>query len=325
MPNQVDETTGDQSNTEHGPRTSKIGILISVLIIILVGAFCVGYFQLAKVNMALAEQVTRLQEQGSADGRQIESLAKSIMQLQQNSAKDTQADVLKKWYVLQAQYLVQLANDYIQFSQNNAAAAELLQRADQALQNVHDGSVDSIRQHLAQYIANMRLLPQVDVTALYTQLNELNSQIDQLPLPLSPLQKEAASAPTVDEEGLAWWQKGVNRTMNALRDIVIVRYNASKTMPLVMPEERGFLYQNLHAEIQNAMWAVLHRNATVYQASITHLISWIRQYFVQDAPATNNMLQSLAALQAIDIQSQVMNTAELLQQFNGYFDQNAKA
>jgi uncharacterized protein HemX len=96
-------------------------------------------------------------------------------------------------------------------------------------------------------------------------------------------------------------------------------------MPLVMPEERGFLYQNLHAEMQNAMWAVLHHNGAVYQASLAHINSWIKQYFVQQAPATISMLQSLVALQAINIQPQTTNMTALVQQFDGYFGRNAKA
>ena len=60
-----------------------------------------------------------------------------------------------------------------------------------------------------------------------------------------------------------------------VKQIVVVRYNASTTLPLVLPEEKSFLYQNLHAEMESAMWAVLHRNPSVYQTSLTRLTSWI--------------------------------------------------
>jgi len=145
-----------------------------------------------------------------------------------------------------------------------------------------------------------------DITALYMQLNAVNEQIDNLLLPPYPLQPSAQPF-VVDETGMSWWQIGLSRTWQALQKIIIVRNNGNKMMPLIAPEESHFLYQNLHAQMQNAIWAVLHHNPTVYQTSLNNVSRWVQQYFVQQAPATISILQALTALQAVNIESQPSN------------------
>ena len=98
------------------------------------------------------------------------------------------------------------------------------------------------------------------MTALYLRLMALNNQLDELPLPTSPLKpdtKQALSA-TVPTN-LPWWKAGLAHTWHVLRQVVVVRYNNSNALPLVLPEEKMFLYQNLHAQMESAMWGVLHR------------------------------------------------------------------
>ena len=78
-----------------------------------------------------------------------------------------------------------------------------------------------------------------------------------------------------------------------MKKIVIVHYNGSEQLPLVLPDEKIFLYQNLHAQLENAMWAVLHQRAEIYQASVMRAVGWTQRYFDQAAPATQSMISNL--------------------------------
>jgi uroporphyrin-3 C-methyltransferase len=201
-----------------------------------------------------------------------------------------------------------------------------LQRADQTLQNVNDANMLDLRKSLAANIANLQALPAVDTTKLYLQIAGLQDVLNQLPLPAEPLSPNAkAAATTVSDPNMPWWQAGLNRSWQALRQLVVVRYNGSNTLPLVLPEEKAFLYQNLHAKLDNALWGVLHSNNDVYQISLAQAIAWVKQYFVQTAPATQSVLQGLQELQKVNIQPPTVNLTDSLQLFDRYFQQPESA
>lgn len=225
---------------------------------------------------------------------------------------------LDKWYVAEAQYLVKLADDQLQFNHNVAAATTLITRADRILQKVQAPDLLEIRKSLAADLARLQAVPQVDTTALYLQLTALNHQIDQLPLPPRPLKTETASAVT-ETKDMPWWKAGLYRSWDSLRKIVIVRYDASPSLPLVMPEEKAFLYQNMHAQMEGAMWAVLHRDMPVYQTSLARVMVWTHRYFDQDAQATQVMLQQLQELIKVNVEPPTVNFANSLQLFDQYF------
>jgi len=316
MSNQIDESTITMNQNPRGQGSRVVGVLLGIIaFIILAGAGGFGYFQLYKMNASLTQQLSSLQQQVASGATNTDTLLQSVSQLQQSNPRQTQIDILNHMYAAQAQYLVRLANIYVQLMHNMPAALALMQQADETLQNVVDPNIAAMRQQVAQYIANMKAMPQVDIAALFMQLNALNNQIDQLPLPATPLQQDNnAPAPAVDETGMAWWQKGLNRSWQALRQIVIVRYDDNRAMPLILPEERNYLYQNLHAEMQNAMWGVLHHNNDVYQASLQRAISWIQRYFVQQSPVTTSVLQTLTNLQSTSLQIQDIDLSALTRQ-----------
>lgn len=195
---------------------------------------------------------------------------------------------------------------YTQLTKVNAALAQQVS----AIRQQSDNDVSHV-QSLAQSVQQLQQANNVsdnqDVTAIYTRLIAVNEQLDQLPLPPTPLQPDTTTAPTVDESNMSWWEIGLNRSLQALQKIVIVRYNENKTAPMILPEERHFLYQSLHAEMQSAIWGVLHRNSAVYHTSLARVMNWVQQYFVQSSPETAALLQELNALQSVDVKPQDTN------------------
>jgi uroporphyrin-3 C-methyltransferase len=194
---------------------------------------------------------------------------------------------------------------YYQLTLQNAALSQQVTQIQQQAGG-ETAQIQSLTQSVQQ-LQQASARDNQDVTTIFQQLNAINDQIDQLQLPPNPLQQETTPAPAEDETGMSWWQKSLNRSMQVLRQIVIVKYNDNKTMPLVLPEEKNFLYHNLHAEVQNAIWALLHHNAVVYQTSLARVTMWVQQYFVQQSPATINILQALAALRTVNVEPQTGN------------------
>ena len=105
MSKQVDESTVDQVHAEHEHSGSRLGaFLVVIAFIALVGVFGFGYFQLAKNNMALTQQVSSIQQQISDSATHTQSLSQTVEQLQQSNPQELQTAILNRWYVSEAQY-----------------------------------------------------------------------------------------------------------------------------------------------------------------------------------------------------------------------------
>ncbi len=131
---------------------------------------------------------------------------------------------------------------------------------------------------------------------LYARLSQVSGQIDQLPLPALQGTKVEPIQPIEDSSKNSWWRNGLKHGIDALNKIVTVKYIGDDLPPVITPEAKAYLYQNLHAQLENAMWAALHHQPEVYQISITRMSAWIKRYFRSDAPETMTLLQQLDEL-----------------------------
>lgn len=339
----------DQQEIPDNPPESRrfhwagIGIFFSVLaIIILAGAFGYAFFQLSRVNVGLAVSVSDLQSRWENSQKQVETLQKSVNEMEQSGQKSNellaqqekvmsewraaeQGDLVK-WHVAEARYLVKLANDHLQFSHDIKTALILLQQADGSLQNLDEPDLLALRKSVSGDIAALQALPQADVTSLYLRAAALDEQLDQLPLSASPLKNDKqAATQSVPAPALPWWKAGMDYVWEGLGRIVVVRKYNTSALPLVLPEEKVFLYQNLHARMEIVIWGILHGNAGIYQASLVRMTDWIKQYFDQNAQSTKAMLQNLEELQNINIEPPAMNLSPTLDLFEQYLAKTGQA
>jgi len=131
----------------------------------------------------------------------------------------------------------------------------------------------------------------------------------------SNLQEQKSATAVTQNESV--WQRGLHEMWRSLKTIVVVRNNLNGSMPLVTPEQKAFLYQNVHAMIAQSTWALLNQQPAIYQSSLQQLTEWIKRYFVLDAPQTRAMLNDLSQLEKIDIHPPTLTLMNTLQAFNG--------
>jgi len=339
----TDESVPQQDNQpeKRCSKWARLGLSISTLaVVVFICGFGYGYFELSKVNVQLAQLVTDLQKQVTNGQSDITGMQQSVNALQQSMQKSqelssqqeklmsewraAQQGDMNKWHAAEAQYLTKMADVQLQYSHNTKMAVTLLQSADKELQNTQDPGLLDVRKSLTSDLTNLQALPQVDVTTLFLRLNALNDLVDKLPLPASPLKADNQAPAASSSSQTSWWKTGLDSAWQGLNKIVIIRKNGSSALPLVLPDEKIFLYQNLHAQLENVAWGLLHDNAEVYSSGLTRAIAWIQHYFDQDAQETKTMLQQLSELQKMNIHPEVISLANTLQLFDSYLA-NVKA
>jgi len=312
----------------------NIGILcsaFSIVVLIVVGSYSGWYLitantQLAKLAVESQSQLQQLEADFSVVQKNVSSTQQIVQQFADDTKnlKQTVNDISQikqgnqeKWLLAEAHYYVKLANDNLQFSRNIPLAITLLKMADQEVSHITNPELIEVRKVIATDIANLQSAPQVDVAGLYMKLTALNSQLDQLPLLAQQKNLQEEKPVAAAEQKQMWWQRGLYASWQALQSIVVVRYNPNGLMPLMVPEQKTFLYQNLHAMLAQAIWALLHQQPAIYQSSLQQVIAWIKQYFILDAPMAHAVLSDLTQLEKIDVYPPTPTITNTLQAFNG--------
>jgi uncharacterized protein HemX/uroporphyrinogen-III synthase len=306
------------------PSRSYLGIVFAVVaFLLLVGAlYFVNkyYFKVFAKEATMQSQYGQVQKEVSVIEAQTHSLADTV-KAQANvltTLQQTQTGFNRnEWRILEAEFLVKLANDKLQFDNNASQAIRLLQAADGEIRSLNDADLLPLRKALADDIASLQGAAKLDVSGIYLQLSALNEQVSKLPLVSNPTinvnESQAAEA------SLPWWKRGLNQAWSSLKQIVIVRYHQSGKPPLVLPEQQDYLYMNLHSAIEKAMWGLLHQQSEVYKTSLDQAEHWIKEYFVLDAPGTQGALKTLTELQAINVKPEMPTLSASLRAFQDYF------
>lgn len=302
-------------------------VLVTLALAITAGAFAYGYMQLYQVNTSLSTIVSQLREQVAHNEKNVTAVQKTL----QGNAEQAQAITnfiaaqqgnISKARVIEALSLTRLASDQLNLRRDAVNAYVNLKHAQEILQQVPDPALEAIRQALAANIESLNAAQQFNIEEAQGRLLAMSNAIDQLPLLPTPLQytKETHNEP---DSNLPWWKKQWHKTMDALRKIVIVRYDGANNAPLILPEEKNYLLLNLHAQIEEVSLSLLNHHASAYYAGLARLRTWIQKYFVQDAPATQAVLTQIAALQAINnISPPQVDLSATVQLFDQYLAQN---
>jgi len=311
-------------------RHSHVGFysIMIVALLMLCGALAYTFIQTRESATLVAESASKIVLlQTSVNNLQTSlknaSELSSQTQHQIEAWQNSQHANLLQWHIAEARYLVGVASEQLQLTQNLTIAKTALEQADQILTKLNDPGLVSIRQSIATDLAAIEAAATVDVTQIYLKLNALNTIVDELPLPITPLTSKEDSK--TSEVTTSNWQTRWQHFKESLQKIIIVRQISPNTAPLVLPEHKQFLIQNLHLQLEQAMWAALRRQDDIYQASLERASNWIKTYFVTTAAVTQSMLEQLKALQGYKLAIASQNLAGTLKLFEQYKPQSEPA
>lgn len=315
---------------------AKLNLVLIFLIIIIVGGV-IGYsVTQIKTMQQNIQQVAGEYEQSHKNYLQAEAQLdnlkadlvqqKSELQSQQSSLnKFTSEKRHQEWQREEINYLVNLANYAMTFSQDPKTAYALLNTADQAVKELNDPSALPLRQAIGKSLDQLNSAKQQDVTKLFVQLDNLSEQIAKLPLiGESPeFMPEAEAESNVEKSGQAnansnnqqellesstqasiqqsAWKKHLKQSWQQLKSLITVRNQSDALKPLVARQGGDYIFQYISLQLGQAQWGLLHRDNTVYQTSLKQAEHWVSRYFVATDPKTQQVLELFKILQAQDI------------------------
>lgn len=283
-------------------------LLISLMFIVLVivGLSLWNVFKLRhQVNVGLSQ----LAQQITADHQQIAGLQDQLSVTQEQLQQQTKA--FQQWHdtvqkgqeysqVLNAQYWVQQATDSLLLTNDLPRTLRLLQQARQQLSPIIHSQITSLQKALDQDFVTLQNVPWVDAEVLYQNLLIIQQQVKDLPLVRVP-QQNAIIHPVPVIMSASGWERGWQSFKDALRQMIVIYHAPSANTPpsWITPDQAPYIHQNIIAMLNGAMWAVLYRNNSIYQANLQQARLWIQQYGDVNATFTKTVLSQLQALQLI--------------------------
>lgn len=326
MSNEEDKNiTTDQVMSPHKPsKRILFKIIFSLIIVGLIGYAVYYKFIDVMFESSVQEEqkmqrmqaaVTGLENINQTQQKTLQTLTDDFNQFKQKITDSEQSSSNNKdmWLAEEVRYLVKLADINLQFRQSVSEALALLKLADQDIRDVTDSRFVEVRKALAADIMDLQSVQEVDTTGIYMRLLALNNKLDQLPLMNKPTMVSEQKQTTIPSDDLPWWRKGLNKSLESLRNLVVVRYNASGKIPLIPPDQQAYLYQNWHTVLLHAMTALMQGESKIYHASLQQTITWINEYAMPDTPLVNAFLAELSQMQAIDIHPAMPSVSRSLQ------------
>jgi uroporphyrin-III C-methyltransferase len=211
--------------------------------------------------------------------------------------------------------LIQLAQYNLVYFHDTDNASSALILADKQLGTIisPDIRLENLHQLLTQFLNQLKTLPHIDLNNTLGQLQSLKMQIIQLPLlpstnPATPNPEVAVSNPSENK-----WIGMLRNSLDSFRQLIVIRRLNKPLEPLLPEREQQYLQHNLLLLLQQAQWALIHHEATIYQSSLQEIQENIKDHFAPNSPITQTIMQSITQLKQIDLQTPPLDLNPLLE------------
>jgi len=296
-----------QSHSKHTARNLSL-----VLLIVIAAAGAGGYYgfhflqQQATRMDALTTQLATLRDDNAQLKTQLDESRQTLSKQQADLANDIETlrarniHLRKDWLINEAEYLLQLANYRLLFERDIKTAIVALDTADMRLRETGDPGLIGVRKSIAEAIQALKNVPQADLAGLSLTMSAITKDVNSLPLNTPDPQSKAheQQAQMTETRQVKKWSELPAAIWHDLKDLIIIRDHTQPVEPLIAPDQRFFLTENLRLQIEQARLAMLSGHPEVYKERLDTAIKWIEKYFDQDAKQTEATLTTLKQLQA---------------------------
>ncbi len=226
---------------------------------------------LAMQRARVAELEAALSQQQAVGQRQYQQITDRLQTLSTVDRDD--------WLLAEAEYLLRLANQRLQLSGDNRAAAKLLASADDILRSMDEPALHPVRAALAKEQAALRSSADYDLEGAYLKLQGIADSAASLEVYEAP-SYEPEPVP-VSEEGD--WQEnlknGFERAWGKLRSYIRVRQHDANFQANLAPEQAEAVRASLRMMIEQAQLALLAERPALYRRSLEKAAKFLREYY----------------------------------------------
>ena len=101
-----------------------------------------------------------------------------------------------------------------------------------------------------------------------------------------------------------------------LKSLVVIHYNPDTLEPKPTLAYEAMLRATVRLNIQEAQWAILEQNNTVYHLALNQAINHLEHTFSSDSTRTQALIQQLEQLKKTNFRAELVMPEEALNQLN---------
>ncbi len=257
-------------------------------------------------NVVSKEQLTtRLLESSSAVDLQFRDVKQSQSELLNSVAKINQDlnSGVNDFIIAEVSQLLKLANNSALFSSDSRSAIKALQLADSQLKELADPRYSLVRLKINEEIALLESIEKVDIESMTVRLKSLANRIPSLALE-NDVPALGDVVVEVDDQPQGFKAE--------LKDMWadIVNYNSVQRIdqapkPLLVPEQRYFLNQNIQLQLAKAELGLVQNRSAVYLESLEVATTWLNEYFDLRDEQVKDVLAQIKELKGISLSEEL--------------------
>ncbi len=239
----------------------------------------------------------------SREHDQMISARQDSLEQEMQSIRDQFIHDRSEWMAAESDYLLRIANRRLTLERDVRGALLALRSVDGLLAEGANPVYLPVREQLRSEIQSLEAITPVDVDGIALELSALSKQLDTLPLATAPrdIGKTQAQEPQTDDEKSSVVGRFFSAMWSHLKGMVTVRRLDQKVLPLLPPEQRYFLTQNLRLRLETARLALLRGDAAIYQDNLNTASAWINEYFDHADVTVKHSREELMHLAQINI------------------------
>lgn len=212
------------------------------------------------------------------------------------------------WRLSKARHLLELAAINAHWSNDKDTTVAMLREADTILAPIHNPKLIAVREGLAHDLTEQLSAPTTDMTALLTQLSAIQART--FHLPVAPIPTEATQDTRPEKSNR------MNSITQFLKNLVVIRYNTETLGPKPTLAYEAMLRATVRLNLQEATWAILERNDTVYHVALAQAITNLDHTFSSEATSTQALIQQIKQLDTAQLHADTIMPDQALTALN---------
>lgn len=282
--------------------TSKKGWLFGSSLLLLVGVlgwlFESQHKHLTEDMLALTHAQLDLEKQMSLEMQtrltpsdieaQIAPIAARVVRLSQST--------LQHMTLAESAALVQMAAVRVQSIHEAPIALYQLRTAEAQLASLGNRAFLPLQEAIGALIQDLVTMTAVPWEHRWVALGAISHQLNALPWVLAPAAPPAIEPISVTADT---WQEMFEKVWKDIFSLIRIRSISKEARNIVTVEERAILVHALQLSLEEARWALIQQNNTVYYDSIDTVLQQVEVYFQQEDPTVQEAISQLKKLKSV--------------------------
>lgn len=252
--------------------------------------------ELGASRRRLEDELGRLSSRLDRERREVAGLPARLDTLEGQVRRLAGADRTRAaWLLAEAEHYLRIANVQLGLASDVPVSLTAMGLADDALRELADPRLTSVRRLLSAEMAALDRVPRPDIEGIVLTLGSLAESLPSL----------ALQRPTPDEfrpgrdgagEGLGATERAFAAVRDAFAGLVLVRRTSEPVTPLLGDADLSLLTRSLELELQLARLAIMRGDAGMYRRSLESAVQRLERHF---DPAARDVASTVATLQEL--------------------------